>query len=242
MVKRRRVEESKSRRVGPAFPAPEPRPPAPVPFRLSPFASRLSPLRPGRLVVRAGPSGVGTGTVGEAAALVKSETAARLRRSISVTTRAPRPGEQEGVHYFFHTPEQFAQLAENGKLLEWASYLEESYGTPKEWVDRQLSAGYDVILEIEVKGALQVRRRHPEAVLIYMLPPSWEELRGRLAARGSDDEETQQRRIQVACEEITYVQQYDYVIINDVVETAAQRLLGILEAERWRVKRLVDSD
>ncbi len=166
------------------------------------------------------------------------EAAARLRHSISVTTRAPRPGEEEGKNYFFRSPEQFAELVAGGQLLEWATYLDHSYGTPREWVDQQLAAGYDVVLEIEVQGAMQVRERCPEAVLVYMLPPSWEELRSRLAGRGSDGEETQRRRIEVAQEEIGFVSRYHYVIENDTVEAAARRFLAILEAERWRVTRL----
>ena len=194
--------------------------------------------RQGLLVVLSGPSGVGKGTVVNAAMRGTAETARRIRRSVSVTTRAPRPGEVDGVDYFFRTPEEFTRLAEAGGLLEWAAYLDHRYGTPREWVDQQLAGGYDVVLEIEVKGALRVRERRAEAVLIYMLPPSWEELRRRLAGRESDDEETQRRRIAVAEEEVKCVSKYDYAIENDVVDRAADRFLAILEAEHWRVERL----
>jgi guanylate kinase len=174
----------------------------------------------------------------ECASAVDSETARRLRRSISVTTRPPRPEEVEGVHYFFRTREQFDQLTREGGLLEWATYLDHAYGTPGEWVDQQLAAGYDVVLEIEVQGALQVRANRPEAALVYMLPPSWEELHRRLAGRGTDSEETRRRRIEVAHQEVDSVDQYDYAIVNDRVECAASRLLAIIEAEHWRVSRL----
>ncbi len=185
-----------------------------------------------------GPSGVGKGTVVDAAIASEGEAAARLRRSISVTTRAMRSGEVEGVHYFFRSPDQFARMAEEGDLLEWATYLDQSYGTPRAWVEEQLAEGHDVVLEIEVKGALQVRERHPGAVLVYMLPPSWDELRARLRGRGSDSAETQQRRLAVAEEEIRLLRQYDYVIVNDAVPAAAQHLLCILQAEHSRVARM----
>lgn len=194
--------------------------------------------RQGLLVVLSGPSGVGKGTVVSHAMSACGEGAARLRRSVSVTTRPARPGEVEGVDYFFATPEEFEAMARRGGLLEWAEYLDQRYGTPKEWVDRQLAAGYDVVLEIEVQGAMQVRRHRPDAVLIYMLPPSWEELRRRLVGRGSDQEETQRRRLEIARQEIASLHDYDYAISNDEVARAANRLLAILEAERWRVGRL----
>ncbi len=201
----------------------------------------MAPARQGLLVVLSGPSGVGKGTVVNHAMSHPGEVAARLRRSISVTTRGPRPGEVEGVDYFFHSPEEFARMAHAGELLEWATYLDRGYGTPREWVDQQLAEGYDVVLEIEVKGALLVRSRRPDAVLIYMMPPSWEELRQRLAGRGTDDEETQRRRLAVVEDEMKMVPSYDYVIENGTVAAAAHRFLAILQAEhcrvgRWRVR------
>jgi guanylate kinase len=192
----------------------------------------------GLLVVLSGPSGVGKGTVVTQAMASPKEAAARLRRSISVTTRPPRADEVEGEHYFFRTAEQFEAMAQQGALLEWAAYLDQRYGTPRDWVDRQLASGYDVVLEIEVNGARQVRRRRPDAVLIYMLPPSTGELQRRLVGRGSDSAETQRRRLEVAQQEIACLREYDYAIVNDDVVHAADRLLDILEAERWRVSRL----
>lgn len=192
----------------------------------------------GLLVVLSGPSGVGKGTVVLKATSGSVPAPTRLRRSVSVTTRPIRPGETEGVDYFFRTPEKFEAMVGEQALLEWARYLDHRYGTPKDWVDQQLAAGYDVVLEIEVQGAMQVRRRRPDAVFVYMLPPSWEELARRLASRGSDREETQVRRLEIARQETAYLGNYDYVIVNDQVESAAKRLLAILEAERWRVNRL----
>jgi guanylate kinase len=192
----------------------------------------------GLLIVLSGPSGVGKGTVVARAMSARHDLAARLRRSVSVTTRSPRPGEQDGVDYFFVSPERFDELRDGGALLEWATYLDAHYGTPREWVDQQLADGYDVVLEIEVKGAMQVRGHRPDAVLVYMLPPSWEDLAARLAGRGSDCEETQQRRIAVAHEEVEFVARYDYLIVNDDVDRAAARFLAILEAEHLRISRL----
>jgi guanylate kinase len=167
----------------------------------------------------------------------RGRAAARLRRSVSVTTRAKRAEEQEGQDYFFVSPEEFQRLATAGELLEWATYLDHRYGTPREWVDQQLAAGYDVVLEIEVAGAMQVRERRPEAVLIYMLPPSRAALRRRLARRRSESPELQQRRLEVAQREMAWVPRYDYVIVNGRVGEAARLLLAILETERCRVGR-----
>ena len=191
----------------------------------------------GLLVVLSGPSGVGKGTVVAHAMSLRAETASRLRRSVSVTTRTRRPDERDGRDYFFSTPEQFKRMVVAGELLEWATYLDSSYGTPLQWVDQELASGYDVVLEIEVQGAIQVRERRPEAVLIYMLPPSWRALRRRLKRRRSESERIQQRRLDVARQEIKYLPQYDYVIFNQRVEKAARSFLAILEAERSRVGR-----
>lgn len=193
---------------------------------------------PGLLVALSGPSGVGKGTVVAHAMSLGRPEAARLRRSVSVTTRPRRPEERDGRDYFFRSSEEFERMAAAGQLLEWATYLGNSYGTPAQWVDRQLQQRYDVVLEIEVQGAVQVRRRRPEAVLIYMLPPSWRALQSRLRRRRSESEEMQQRRLDVARREIESLPHYDYVIVNDRVQAAGQRLLAILQAEHCRVERL----
>lgn len=193
--------------------------------------------RPGLLVVLSGPSGVGKGTVVSRAMSGRSAASKRLRRSVSVTTRERRPGEKEERDYFFRSPTEFNRMAVSGELLEWASYLDNEYGTRGEWVDRQLEAGYDVVLEIEVQGAMQVRERRPGAVLIYMRPPSWRALRQRLRLRRSESEESQERRLQVARKEIKFVPNYHYLIVNDRVDRAARDFLSILAAERARVDR-----
>lgn len=191
----------------------------------------------GLLVVLSGPSGVGKGTVTAAAMARRTPVARRLKRSVSVTTRPRRRDEREGVDYFFTTPQQFSQMVRRRELLEHAVYLGNRYGTPRRWVEEQLAAGYDVILEIEVKGALQVRQRRPDAVLVYMLPPSWEELARRLATRRSEPEEVQRRRLRRARWELRHVSEYDYVIVNDVISRAASELLAIVTAEHARVAR-----
>jgi len=197
---------------------------------------RIQPAT-GVLIVLSGPSGVGKGTVVSRAMASRGEEARRLRRSISVTTRPPRSDEKQGRDYFFCTGRQFQRKVRAGELLEWAVYLGNRYGTPARWVDQQLASGYDVVLEIEVKGALQVKKRRPDAVLIYMLPPSWRALRQRLRRRRSESEEIQQQRLAVARHEMQSVGAYHYVIVNDRVGKAAGRLLTILAAEHARVSR-----
>lgn len=184
-----------------------------------------------------GPSGVGKGTVVAAAVARRTKAARRVRRSISVTTRPRRPEEKDRRDYFFCTPEEFDSKAEGGALLEWATYLDHSYGTPAAWVDEQLEAGFDVVLEIEVQGAMQVKEQRSEAVLIYMCPPSWDALRRRLAKRRSESLEVQRRRLAVAKQEIQQLPEYDYVIVNGKVAEAARTFLAILEAEHARVGR-----
>jgi guanylate kinase len=194
-------------------------------------------LGTGLLVVLSGPSGVGKGTVVGHAMSLKREGASRLRRSGSVTTRPRRADEREGVDYFFCSPEEFGEKIQAGRLLEWATYLGNRYGTPADWVDEQIASGHDVVLEIEVQGAMQVKQRRPESVLIYMLPPSWRALRRRLRTRRSESEQVQRERLAVARQEIKWLPQYAYCIVNDRVAKAASRLLAILEAERARVAR-----
>ena len=196
----------------------------------------------GLLVVLSGPSGVGKGTVVSRAMSLHSEGARRVRRSVSVTTREVRNGETPGVDYFFISPQGFESKVAAGELLEWATYLDHSYGTPAAWVDQQLSQGYDVVLEIEVKGAMQVKQRRPDAVLIYMRPPSWAALRRRLAGRKRESPELQQRRLDAAREEIEHIFEYHYAIVNDRIGRAARLLLAILAAEHSRVGRADLSD
>lgn len=181
----------------------------------------------GRLFVLTGASGVGKGTV-----RAKLLERIRLFYSISMTTRPPRPGERHGVDYYFVDEPTFLDLVAKDGFLEYARYVDHYYGTPKAPVERALARGEDVLLEIEVQGALQVRSRIPEAVLIFLLPPSLSELRRRLIFRGQDSREKMAKRLARAEEEIRSAHLFDYVVVNEVVEEAAFELLTIIRAEK----------
>lgn len=189
----------------------------------------------GVLAIISGPSGSGKGTVVEK--LVKEKNYAL---SISATTRKPRDYEVDGVHYFFRTKEEFLEMRDHGKLLEWAEFCGNFYGTPKEYVEEQLEIGKNVILEIEVQGALQVKKIYPSAVLIFLIPPTLEELGNRLVNRGTEDKETINRRICRALEEMELVDQYDYVVVNERVEEAVEDVETILRAESMKCVRNQD--
>ncbi|MBP1991440.1 guanylate kinase [Paenibacillus eucommiae] len=188
----------------------------------------------GILIVLSGPSGVGKGTV--CAAL--RQVAPELVYSVSATTRAPRQGEIEGVNYFFKTREQFQQLIEADEMLEWAQYVNNYYGTPKRFVEDVLRSGKDVILEIEVQGALMVKNKFPEGVFIFLLPPSLDELQNRIVTRGTESDETIRSRMSVALDEMRLMEHYDYAIVNDHVETACSKIQAILAAEHCRRDRI----
>jgi guanylate kinase len=189
----------------------------------------------GLLVVLSGPSGVGKGTV--CAALRRQLT--ELVYSVSVTTRKPREGEVEGVNYFFRTKEQFEQMISENKLLEWAEYAGNYYGTPIEFVEDTIGAGKDVILEIEVQGAMQVKQRFPQGVFLFLMPPSLEELRQRIVNRGTEDADTIRRRMLLAADEIRLLEEYDYAVVNDKVELACDKISAILQAEHLRKERIL---
>ena len=165
----------------------------------------------GSLIVLSGFAGVGKGTV------LKSlfETHEGYAYSVSATTRSPRPGEVDGVHYFFVSKERFEQMIANDELLEYACYVDNYYGTPKAYVDSKLEDGFDVILEIEVQGALNIKKKVPDAILIYMLPPSAVTLRDRLTGRGTETPDVIRKRMERAAEEAVGVEQYDYIIEKD---------------------------
>jgi len=188
----------------------------------------------GLLIVLSGPAGVGKGTIVQGAAARLPQLAC----SISVTTRPPRPGEVEGRDYFFRTQEQFDRLVAQEAFLEWARYLDFCYGTPRPWVMDQLASGKDVVLEIEVKGGMQVRQRVPGAVLIFVLPPSYQELAERLRGRQTETPEMLERRLQAAREEFVSIGQYDYLIINDKIEQAVDDFCCIVRSEHLRPGRL----
>jgi guanylate kinase len=190
--------------------------------------------RQGMLVVISGPSGVGKGTVVKQLA----ERMPELQFSISVTTRAPRPGEQDGVHYFFRNEEQFQQMVAQGDLLEYAQFVNGLfYGTPRAYVEERIAAGQDVLLEIDVKGAIQVKERWPHGVYVFVLPPSMEELEARLTKRQTEAAEAIRQRLSVAVDELNFLPLYDYQVVNDDLTKAVNKVQSIIVAERCRISR-----
>jgi guanylate kinase len=190
----------------------------------------------GVLIVLSGPSGVGKGTVCKAL----RGCAPDLVYSVSATTRSPREGEREGVNYFFKTREQFQKLIENDQMLEWAEYVGNFYGTPRNFVEDTLNAGKDIILEIEVQGALKVKQKFPQGIFIFLLPPSLDELESRIVGRGTDSQDSIRNRMSVAVDEIGMLEYYDYAIVNDQVELACSRIQSIIVAEHCRKDRVVN--
>ena len=185
-------------------------------------------MRKGTLYVFTGPSGAGKGTV--LSRLLSEDE--KLFFSISATTRAPRPGEKDGVQYYFLTKEDFeAKIAANA-FLEHAKYVDNYYGTLEAPVNEKLEAGYDVILEIEVQGAMQVHEKRPDAVMVFIAPPSFEELANRLRGRGTEDEAKVQKRLETAKGELAQQDKFDYVVVNDTVERAVNELHEILNKRR----------
>lgn len=179
-------------------------------------------------MVYSGPSGCGKGTV--LRHVLKDCPDAVL--SVSVTTRAPREGETDGVEYFFRTREEFERMLKEDAFLEYAEYSGNYYGTPKAWVEARRDEGKTVILEIEVQGGLKVMKACPDAISVFLLPPSMEELEARLRGRQTEDEETVQRRLKAAEWEIQQKAAYRYHVVNDVPEAAAQRVCDLLEAAK----------
>lgn len=191
--------------------------------------------KPGLLIVLSGPSGVGKGTV--CSALRKRSS--NLVYSISATTRQPRENEVDGVHYFFKDRAEFQKMIEQNALLEWAQYMGNYYGTPRKFVEDTLKAGRDIILEIEVQGALQVKEQFPEGVFIFLTPPSMLELERRITGRGTEPGEIRAGRLTVAEHEMALIHEYDYAVVNDEVALACDRIMSIVEAEHCRVDRLM---
>lgn len=187
----------------------------------------------GLLIVLSGPSGAGKGTLCQELLRQMPD----LRYSVSATTRQPRPGEVDGVHYFFRSREEFQAMIQNDQLLEWAEFCGNYYGTPLFAVEQAIQAGHDVILEIEIQGALQVKKRFPQGVFIFVVPPSMDVLSERIHKRGTESEEIIQKRLATAVQELGYVTEYDYVVVNDEVPVAVDKLKSILIAEKCRVKR-----
>ena len=187
----------------------------------------------GILIVVSAPAGCGKDTIlGEALA-----ANGNLFYSVSATSRAMRPGETDGVSYHFRTREQFEKMIADGELLEYTQYCGNYYGPPKKAVEDMLAAGKDVILKIEVEGAANVKRIFPDCVMIFILPPSFEELNRRLHKRGTEDEETILRRIETAKRELTYAENYDYLIVNGELSEAVGDFLAAVSAEKNRTCR-----
>ena len=180
----------------------------------------------GILIVVSGFSGAGKGTLVKR--LVEKYDSYAL--SISATTRQPRPGEEDGREYFFLQKEQFEEKIENGGLIEYACYCDNYYGTPREYVEKQLSSGKNVILEIEIQGALKIKKQYDDALLLFVMPPSAAELRRRLVGRGTETEEVIDKRMRRAAEEAEGIEEYDYIVINDDLETCVGQLHEIIIA------------
>ena len=184
----------------------------------------------GKLIVISGPSGAGKSTV----VFKAIEGREDVCFSTSVTTRKPRPGEVDGREYFFVDPDRFKEMVENDELLEHAEYVANSYGTPRAYVEEKLEAGLNVLLDIEVQGARQIHEKKPDAVMIFIVPPSLEELEKRLKGRGTDTERAIEARLIRARQEYQEADFYDYLIINDDADKAAKELSAIILAEHCR--------
>ena len=187
----------------------------------------------GVLIIVSAPSGCGKSTVLQQL-MRQRET---LRFSVSATTRAPRAGEVDGREYFFVSRERFAEMVEQNEFLEHAEYVGNCYGTPKAAVDAMLADGYDVYLDIDVQGAMQIKEKRPETLMIFLLPPSMEELERRLVARGTDSEQVIRGRLQQALEEIRLSDQFDYTVVNDTVECAADEISAYIDAHKKELNK-----
>lgn len=187
----------------------------------------------GLLVVISGPSGTGKGTVCKKLLSQRKS----VRYSVSATTRKPRQGEVEGHNYFFVSESQFLDMLEKDALIEWDKYCDNYYGTPKAFVDKCLDEGTDVILEITVEGALEIKQKYPECVLVFIVPPSLEELRRRIESRATECCDVIEKRLEQASNELKYVSKYDYLILNDSVDAAVLNIEKVLDAERLKPSR-----
>lgn len=196
-----------------------------------------SQLSNGFLLVLSGPSGSGKGTVSEALLKNNKED---IVFSISATTRKPRKTEVDGENYFFLEEEEFKKMAEEGEFLEYAYVHNNYYGSPRKFVMEQIEKGEIVLLEIDVQGALQIKKNYKEAIFIFLLPPTMDELRNRIVKRGTETEEDIKRRFSNAFKELDFVGEYDFFVVNDKVEDAVKDIEAIIKSERLRVKRYAD--
>lgn len=189
----------------------------------------------GQLLVVSGPSGAGKGTICKA--LIEKNP---IWISTSCTTRKPRVGEVDGVNYFFIEREEFLKRIDNDEFLEYAEVYGNFYGTPRSEVLRLLDEGKDVILEIDIQGALKIKSSYPEGVFIFIMPPSMEELRNRITNRGSETPESLKTRLEAAYDEISFASKYDYAVVNDEVDKAVKKIESIIIAEKCRVFKIKD--
>lgn len=187
--------------------------------------------RQGNLFVVSGPSGAGKGSIIKELVKIRDD----IWVSVSATSRSPRKEEAEGVNYFFKTKEDFRALIQEQAFLEWAEVFHNYYGTLREPVVHSLKQGQNVILEIDIQGALQIKEMYDEAIFVFVLPPSLDELKNRIIHRGSETEETLGIRLRAALEEISYIEKYDYFIINDILEESTKKLDAIITAENAKV-------
>lgn len=192
--------------------------------------------RRGILIVVSGFSGSGKGTLMKE---LLSRYEKRYALSVSATTRPPREGEQEGREYFFRTKEEFEKMIAKGQLIEYAKYVDNYYGTPREYVEDMLDAGKDVILEIEIQGALKVKKAFPDTLMLFVTPPSVEELKKRLVGRGTETMELIDSRMKRAVKEAEGMEQYDYLIVNDHLDACVEEMHGIIQGEHRRISRNV---
>lgn len=187
--------------------------------------------RKGILIIVSGFSGAGKGTI-------MKELTSRYEQyalSVSATTRAPRPGEEDGVAYFFRTKKEFEQMIEDGALIEYARYVDNYYGTPKAYVEEQLAAGHDVILEIEIQGARKIKEQYPDAVLLFVTTKDAMTLKERLEGRGTETPEVIAQRLARAVQESEGIEEYDYLVVNDVLEECVEQVHGIIDSEHRRI-------
>lgn len=187
----------------------------------------------GILLVVSGPSGAGKGTICNALRKAYPD----IHYSVSMTTRTPRRGEKEGISYYFREDTEFRKLIQNEAFLEYAQVYDHFYGTPKKYVLDKISEGKTVLLEIDIQGAMQVKRTYPKGVFIYVVPPSLQILSQRIHARGIDSEEVIQKRLSQITRELALAHQYDYIIVNDLLAEAVRKASAILEAERCKLSR-----
>ncbi|AOT68421.1 guanylate kinase [Geosporobacter ferrireducens] len=193
-------------------------------------------MNKGLLIVVSGPSGAGKGSI----CRQLLNTVSEIKLSVSVTTRNPRSGEVEGENYYFVEKKDFEKLIEKDDLLEYAKVYDNYYGTPRKYVMDHIQQGKDVLLEIDIQGALQIKERYPEGIFVFILPPSMQELKRRIIHRGSETEASLEKRFQSAFEEINYVKKYDYCVVNDHLDQAVERVKAIIKAEKCKVTKDIE--